>query len=61
MTWFANRALGNSDEMTVGRCILKPVRTNGRHYRLNCCEILTNFMRTGRATAVTVSYEYRAA
>ena len=40
LTWFANRALGNSDEMTVGRCILKPGRTNGRHYHPNCCEIL---------------------
>jgi len=40
LTWFANRALGNSDEMTVGRCILKPGRTNGRHYHPNCSEIL---------------------
>jgi quercetin dioxygenase-like cupin family protein len=40
LTWFANLALGNSDEMTVGRCILKPGHTNGRHYHPNCSEIL---------------------
>jgi len=40
LTWFANRALGNSDEMTVGRCILKPGQTNGRHYHPNCSETL---------------------
>ena len=40
LTWFANRALGNSDDMTVGRCILKPGRTNGRHYHPNCSETL---------------------
>jgi quercetin dioxygenase-like cupin family protein len=40
LTWFANRALGNSDEMTIGRCILKPGHTNGRHYHPNCSETL---------------------
>jgi quercetin dioxygenase-like cupin family protein len=40
LTWFANRALGNSDEMTVGRCILKPGHTNGRHHHPNCSETL---------------------
>jgi quercetin dioxygenase-like cupin family protein len=40
LTWFANRALGNNDDMTVGRCILKPGQTNGRHYHPNCSETL---------------------
>jgi quercetin dioxygenase-like cupin family protein len=40
LTWFANRALGNTDEMTVGRCVLKPGACNGRHYHPNCSEIL---------------------
>ena len=40
LTWFANRALGNNDDMTVGRCILKPGHTNGRHYHPNCSETL---------------------
>jgi quercetin dioxygenase-like cupin family protein len=40
LTWFANRSLGNSNEMTVGRCILKPSHSNGRHYHPNCSETL---------------------
>ena len=41
LTWFANRALGNSEELTLGRCILKPGQGNPRHYHPNCSEILT--------------------
>lgn len=40
LTWFANRPLGNSTELTVGRCILKPGQGNPRHYHPNCSEIL---------------------
>ena len=40
LTWFANQALGNTEEMTVGRCVLKPGASNGRHYHPNCSEIL---------------------
>jgi quercetin dioxygenase-like cupin family protein len=40
LTWFANRALRNNNEMTVGRCILKPGHTNGRHHHPNCSETL---------------------
>ena len=40
LTWFAGRSLGNSTEMTVGRCVLKPGRSNPRHYHPNCTEIL---------------------
>src|ERR1700751_4095273 len=40
LTWFANRALGHSDDMTVGRCLLKPGHPNGRHYHPNCSETL---------------------
>ena len=40
LTWFAKRDLGNSDDITVGRCILKPGHTNGRHYHPNCSETL---------------------
>ncbi len=40
LTWFAGRSLGNSTEMTVGRCILKPGQGNPRHYHPNCTEIL---------------------
>lgn len=40
LTWFANRELGNSDEMTVGRCVLNPGEGNPRHYHPNCSEVL---------------------
>jgi len=40
LTWFAGRSLGNSTEMTIGRCILKPGQSNPRHYHPNCTEIL---------------------
>lgn len=40
LTWYANRELGNSTEMTVGRCVLNPGCGNPRHYHPNCSEIL---------------------
>ena len=40
LTWFSGRSLGNSTEMTVGRCILKPGQSNPRHYHPNCTEVL---------------------
>lgn len=43
LTWYANRELGNCDEMTVGRCVLKPGQSNPRHYHPNCTEILIVF------------------
>jgi quercetin dioxygenase-like cupin family protein len=40
LTFFAGRRLGNSAEMTIGRCLLKPGASNPRHYHPNCEEIL---------------------
>jgi len=40
LTWFADRNIGNSVEMTVGRCVLKKGQGNPRHYHPNCTEIL---------------------
>jgi quercetin dioxygenase-like cupin family protein len=40
LTWFASQPLGNSAEMTIGRCVLKPGQGNPRHYHPNCTEIL---------------------
>lgn len=40
LTWFASQPLGNSDDMTVGRCVLNPGQSNPRHYHPNCSEIL---------------------
>ncbi len=40
LTWYASAELGNSDEVTVGRCLLNPGESNPRHYHPNCAEIL---------------------
>ncbi len=40
LTWYASRDLGNSDDMTVGRCLLKPGQANPRHHHPNCSEAL---------------------
>ena len=40
LTWFANQELGNSDAMTVGRCVLRPNSSNPRHHHPNCSEVL---------------------
>ena len=40
LTWFADAALGNSQEVTVGRCLLHPGRANPRHSHPNCSEVL---------------------
>lgn len=40
LVWYAGRSLGNSTDLTVGRCTLKPGCSNPRHYHPNCSEIL---------------------
>ena len=40
LTWYANAALGNSGEITVGRCIIKPGCENPLHSHPNCSEVL---------------------
>ena len=40
LTWYANRGLGNSGELTVGQCILKPGEANPVHRHPNCSEVL---------------------
>ncbi len=40
LTWFASKALENSDDMTVGRCIIKPGKANPMHSHPNCSEVL---------------------
>ena len=40
LTWFANRELGNSDDVTVGRCVIYPGKSNPAHSHPNCSEIL---------------------
>jgi quercetin dioxygenase-like cupin family protein len=41
LTWYANKQLGNTDYLTLGRCILYRDQANPRHYHPNCDEILT--------------------
>jgi quercetin dioxygenase-like cupin family protein len=41
LTWFASDQLGNTDYLTLGRCIIYPEQENPRHYHPNCDEILT--------------------
>lgn len=41
LTWYASAALGNSDYLTLGRCVIYPGQSNPRHYHPNCDEILT--------------------
>lgn len=40
LDWYAGRALANSDDMTVGRCTIKPGRENPAHIHPNCEEVL---------------------
>jgi mannose-6-phosphate isomerase-like protein (cupin superfamily) len=40
LTWFAGAPLGNSDTLTVGRCVIKPGGANPLHSHPNCDEVL---------------------
>jgi quercetin dioxygenase-like cupin family protein len=57
LTWFANRPQGNSETMTIGRCVLKPGMGNPRHYHPNCREILV--VVQGRITHTAAGGETR--
>ena len=38
--WFASGQIGNSEKMTIGKCIVKPGRENPRHLHPSCEEVL---------------------
>jgi quercetin dioxygenase-like cupin family protein len=40
LTWYASGKLGNSDDITVGKCVIKPGRENPLHSHPNCAEVL---------------------
>lgn len=40
LTWYANEKLGNSQDMTIGRCLIRPGHENPLHSHPNCSEIL---------------------
>jgi len=41
LTWFASGKLGNSTELTIGKCVIKPGMSNPHHFHPNSSEILT--------------------
>ena len=51
LTWFANRSLGNQNDITVGRCVLRAGRENPPHYHPNCSEVLVVAQGTIEHTA----------
>ena len=40
LTWYASAKLGNSQDMTIGKCIIKPGCENPFHSHPNCVETL---------------------
>ena len=40
LTWYASRKLGNTSELTVGRCVIRPGQNNPMHWHPNCSEVL---------------------
>jgi len=40
LIWQVSGGLGNSDALTLGRCILDPGQANGRHQHPDCDEVL---------------------
>lgn len=40
LTWLANAELGNSTDLTVGKCVLKAGAENPLHRHPNCSEVL---------------------
>lgn len=46
LTWYASADQKNSEDLTVGECLIKPGMSNPRHYHPNCSEVLV--VRKGR-------------
>ena len=40
LTWYANGDMGNSHELTVGKCVISPGMANPKHMHPNCSEVL---------------------
>jgi len=40
LSWFVNQDIGNSQSLTLGKCVIKPGCENPRHHHPNCEEIL---------------------
>ena len=51
LTWFASKSVGNQDEITVGRCVIRAGGENPLHYHPNCSEVLVVAQGTIEHTA----------
>jgi quercetin dioxygenase-like cupin family protein len=51
LTWFASSSLGNQNDITVGRCVLRAGCENPLHYHPNCSEVLVVAQGTIEHTA----------
>ncbi|HEY3234138.1 MAG TPA: cupin domain-containing protein [Polyangiaceae bacterium] len=60
ITWFANGAIGNSKELTLGRCVIRPGMSNTLHEHPNTSEVLTVVSGTILHTTETGEVELRA-
>jgi len=40
LTWYASKAMGNAEEITTGKCVIKPGFSNPVHIHPNCEEVL---------------------
>jgi quercetin dioxygenase-like cupin family protein len=40
LDWLADRGIGNANDLTIGRCIIKKGHSNPRHYHTNGEEVL---------------------
>jgi len=40
LDWLAGKRIGNANELTIGRCIIKKGHSNPRHYHTNSEEVL---------------------
>ncbi|MCR8669556.1 cupin domain-containing protein [Agrococcus sp. HG114] len=41
LEWYVSAAIGNSEKLTVGLCVLDPGQANGRHWHPTSDEVLT--------------------
>ncbi|WP_394216450.1 cupin domain-containing protein [Brachybacterium vulturis] len=41
LEWYVSGAIGNSEKLTVGKCVLDPGQANGRHWHPTSDEVLT--------------------
>ncbi|MCM8785405.1 MAG: cupin domain-containing protein [Candidatus Omnitrophica bacterium] len=40
LIWYGNKSMKNSEDITIGKCILNPYQSNPLHFHPDCYEIL---------------------